>query len=48
LRDIISELMANHHEYDKMSKLAREYVWVNKGATKSIVNYIQEKRLLTS
>jgi len=48
LKVVISELMTNQQEYDRMSMFAREYVWVNKGATGSIINYIQEKRLLTS
>jgi 3-deoxy-D-manno-octulosonic-acid transferase len=48
LKELIEALLANKEEYDYRSKAAGEFVQTNKGATEKIIQYIQEKRLLTS
>ena len=49
LTNIIDNLVKNAHGcYDKASKASKNYVWKNKGATEKIIQFIQEKRLLTS
>ena len=45
----ITNLMNNSDScYDKASNASKNYVWKNKGATEKIIQFIQEKRLLTS
>lgn len=44
----IQSLMADQENYRLRAGNAREYVYGNRGATKIILDYIQEKRLLTS
>jgi 3-deoxy-D-manno-octulosonic-acid transferase len=40
-------LLTNEKDYNKKAQAAKEYVYSKKGATESIVTYIQENRLLT-
>ncbi|MFI5128797.1 MAG: 3-deoxy-D-manno-octulosonic acid transferase [Chitinophagales bacterium] len=45
----ITGLLANADgSYDKACHAAKTFVWKNKGATEKIIQFIQEKRLLTS
>jgi 3-deoxy-D-manno-octulosonic-acid transferase len=45
----INNLTANAHgSYEKASNASKDYVWKNKGATEKILQFIQEKRLLTN
>ncbi len=44
----IQSLLADQENYRLRADNAREYVYGNRGATKIILDYIQEKRLLTS
>jgi 3-deoxy-D-manno-octulosonic-acid transferase len=48
LKEIIMALLINDEEYQYRSKSAGDFVQSNKGATQKIVQFIQEKRLLTS
>lgn len=48
LKELIEALLANKEEYDHRSKAAGDFVRSNKGATQKIIQFIQEKRLLTS
>ncbi|HMK27432.1 MAG TPA: glycosyltransferase N-terminal domain-containing protein [Chitinophagaceae bacterium] len=48
LKELIEALLANNEEYNYRSKAAGDFVQSNKGATQKILQYIQEKRLLTS
>ena len=48
LRDLIEAFLANKEEYDNRSNAAGNFVQSNKGATQKIIQFIQEKRLLTS
>ncbi len=48
LKELIEALLINQDEYELRSNAAKEFVQKNKGATEIIVDYIQEKRLLTS
>ncbi len=48
LKELITALLVNKEEYDYRSKAAGDFVRSNKGATRRIIQYIQEKRLLTS
>ena len=48
LKEIIMALLINEDEYQFRSKSAGDFVQSNKGATQKIVQFIQEKRLLTS
>jgi 3-deoxy-D-manno-octulosonic-acid transferase len=47
-KKIIDRLMKDDTEYNLRSKAAGNYVHSNKGATKKIIEFIQEKRLLTN
>jgi 3-deoxy-D-manno-octulosonic-acid transferase len=48
LSSLINALLDNRDEYDNRSRAAGEYVLSHKGATQTIIQYIQEKRLLTN
>lgn len=48
LEKTFNELMEDTSALQKSSEAARNYVYNNKGATESIMQYIQENRLLTS
>lgn len=47
LRELIDALLSDEREYRFRSNAAGEFVRSQKGATQKIMNYIQEKRLLT-
>ncbi len=48
LEAILENLLQNETELEKKGRSARDYVYANGGASRRIVAYIQEKRLLTS
>ncbi len=48
LEDVLKRLLAKDLHYFKACKSAKNYVYNKAGATQKIVNYIQEKRLLTN
>ena len=48
LGQLINALMQDEQDYRFRSKTAGEYVRSNRGATRKIMQFIQEKRLLTS
>ncbi|HJU45302.1 MAG TPA: glycosyltransferase N-terminal domain-containing protein [Chitinophagaceae bacterium] len=48
LETVLNRLVAEKYFYIKTGRASMEYVYANKGATDSILRYIQEKRLLTS
>ncbi|MEO7047865.1 MAG: glycosyltransferase N-terminal domain-containing protein, partial [Ferruginibacter sp.] len=48
LEEILNELLNDKDHLAKCSKLAKQYVYENCGATKNIIDFIQEKRLLTN
>lgn len=48
LRQLIEALLTDNAEYTFRCRAAGDYVRSNKGATKKILDFIQEKRLLTS
>ncbi|MEO6612823.1 MAG: glycosyltransferase N-terminal domain-containing protein [Chitinophagaceae bacterium] len=48
LKELISVLLTNEEEYNHRSRAAGNFVQSNKGATQKIIQFIQEKRLLTS
>ena len=48
LKELIEALLAHKEEYNYRSKAAGDFVRSNKGATQKIMQFIQEKRLLTS
>lgn len=48
LEKMLLILLQNGADYKTACKAAGEYVFANRGATQKILNYIQEKRLLTS
>jgi 3-deoxy-D-manno-octulosonic-acid transferase len=49
LVEIINRLIVNADDsYEKARHASKEYVWKNKGATEKILQFIQEKRLLTN
>jgi 3-deoxy-D-manno-octulosonic-acid transferase len=48
LKELIKGLLSNGEEYAFRSKAAGEFVRSNKGAAQTIIQFIQEKRLLTS
>lgn len=47
LEKVLENLLSNDDHYQHISTIAGDYVTENTGATKMIVNYIQENRLLT-
>jgi 3-deoxy-D-manno-octulosonic-acid transferase len=44
----IKMLLQNKEEYESCAKRSLDFVWRNKGATEKIIQFIQEKRLLTN
>jgi 3-deoxy-D-manno-octulosonic-acid transferase len=48
LKELIDALLADQSEYNYRSKAAGDFVHSNQGATKKIIQFIQEKRLLTN
>ena len=48
LRELIEALLSNEEEYNFRGHAAGGFVQTNKGATQKIIQYIQEKRLLTN
>jgi 3-deoxy-D-manno-octulosonic-acid transferase len=48
LRELIEALLINEEEYNYRSDAAGIFVQTNKGATQKIIQFIQEKRLLTN
>lgn len=48
LKELIEVLLTNKEEYDYRSAAAGQFVQSNKGASQKIIQFIQEKRLLTS
>jgi 3-deoxy-D-manno-octulosonic-acid transferase len=48
LKESIETLLTNESEYKYRSKAAGNFVQLNKGATEKIIQFIQEKRLLTN
>jgi 3-deoxy-D-manno-octulosonic-acid transferase len=48
LAQLVNALIADKTEYDYRSKAAGEFVRSNTGATQKIIQFIQEKRLLTN
>jgi 3-deoxy-D-manno-octulosonic-acid transferase len=48
LESVLNELITKADYYNECSKAAHDYVFAHNGATKNILNYIQEKRLLTN
>lgn len=48
LAELLNGLLSNEDEYNYCSRAAGNYVRSNKGATQKVMEFIQEKRLLTS
>jgi 3-deoxy-D-manno-octulosonic-acid transferase len=48
LFQIIYTLLNDADDYRQKCEASEKYVWQNKGATQKIMNYMEEKRLLTS
>lgn len=48
LETVLNRLLANEQERKTRGESARQFVYENAGASKKIMEYIQEKRLLTS
>jgi 3-deoxy-D-manno-octulosonic-acid transferase len=48
LEKLLDHLFNNQSEYNTAAAVAKEYVYSHKGASAAILNYIQEKRLLTN
>ena len=48
LKETVTTLFSDHKMYDRAASAAKEYVFSKKGATKKIMKYLQENRLLTS
>ena len=48
LRELIEALLINEEEYNYRCNAAGDFVQSNKGATQKIIQFIQEKRLLTN
>ena len=48
LEKVLNELLHNEAELKKRSEAAKNYVYSNVGATKKVMDFIQEKRLLTN
>ena len=44
----VEKLLRDENEYAASCRIAGEYVYENRGATKKIMQFIQEKRLLTN
>ena len=48
LEKFLNELLHNEEELKRRSEAAKNYVYSNVGATKKVMDFIQEKRLLTN
>jgi 3-deoxy-D-manno-octulosonic-acid transferase len=48
LKELIEGLLTNQSDYNYRSRAAGDFVRSNKGATEKIIQFIQEKRLLTN
>jgi 3-deoxy-D-manno-octulosonic-acid transferase len=48
LKELIEALLVNEEDYNNRSKAAGDFVQSNRGATQKIIQFIQEKRLLTN
>jgi 3-deoxy-D-manno-octulosonic-acid transferase len=48
LQEVLTTLLHNREDYMRSCSASKKYVQENVGATKKILNYIEEKRLLTS
>jgi 3-deoxy-D-manno-octulosonic-acid transferase len=48
LEKLLIDLMKKEDEYYEACKASKQFVYSKKGSTNAIINYIQEKRLLTS
>jgi 3-deoxy-D-manno-octulosonic-acid transferase len=48
LETVLKRLLADEQERRTRGEAARQFVYENAGASKKIIEYIQEKRLLTS
>lgn len=48
LEAILNKLLQEKDFCEQVNKSSKEYVYANKGATEAVLNYIQEKRLLTN
>jgi 3-deoxy-D-manno-octulosonic-acid transferase len=48
LSGCINNLLQDPHSYATISDASKNYVWKNKGATEKVIQFIQEKRLLTN
>jgi len=48
LKELIEALLINEEEYNFRSAAAGNFVQSNQGATQKIIQFIQEKRLLTN
>ncbi len=48
LEKVLDQLLKKDSNYYKISEAAGAYVYSKKGSTEKIVNFIQEKRLLTN
>lgn len=48
LEKVLNELLRNEEELKRRSEAAKNYVYSNVGATKKVMDFIQEKRLLTN
>lgn len=48
LEEVVSEMLDHPEEIDRKGKTAKNYIYMNAGASRKIVEYIQANRLLTS
>lgn len=48
LKKFIATIENDQASYRKMAEASGKYVWVNKGASDTVIRFIQEKRLLTN
>ncbi|MBL0181866.1 MAG: 3-deoxy-D-manno-octulosonic acid transferase [Chitinophagaceae bacterium] len=48
LEDVLNKLLGDEEDRMKRGEAAKNYVYANAGASKKIIQFIQEKRLLTS
>jgi 3-deoxy-D-manno-octulosonic-acid transferase len=48
LEEILNRILNDHEERKRMEEASRSYVLANRGASQKIIQFIQEKRLLTN
>lgn len=48
VEELFNQLLTNNDEYIRACEASREYVYSKRGATEKIIQFIQEKRLLTN